>query len=97
MCTVKTNQFYIPGETNLVERLRKLAIDSGTYSTLCYIYDNISEGEKAFKDLKNLMNNKVFNFIDLTDLNYQIKVYEMLKQDKSPFIQISNQLDKKDH
>ena len=38
ICTPKTNKFYIPGETNLAERLRKRAFDSGTYSLLTYLY-----------------------------------------------------------
>jgi len=38
LCTVKTNRFYIPGETNLVERLRKDAFDRGVFSALTYLY-----------------------------------------------------------
>lgn len=38
MCSVKTNKFYIPGETNLVERLRKRAFDCGTFTALTYIF-----------------------------------------------------------
>lgn len=36
--TVKTNRFYIPGETNLVERLRKESFDKGLFATLTYIF-----------------------------------------------------------
>lgn len=38
LSTVKTNRFYIPGETHMVERLRKDAFDRGLYSTLTHIY-----------------------------------------------------------
>ena len=39
--TAKTNKFYIPGETNLVERLRKRAFDCGTYALLTYIFNKL--------------------------------------------------------
>ncbi len=38
VCTVKTNRFYIPGETKLVERLRKEAYDKGIFATLTFLY-----------------------------------------------------------
>lgn len=38
ICTVKTNRFYIPGETNIVERLRKESFDKGVFATLTFIY-----------------------------------------------------------
>jgi hypothetical protein len=41
--TVKTNRFYIPGETKMVERLRKDAFDKGIYAILTYLYYNISQ------------------------------------------------------
>ena len=41
ICTVKTNRFYIPGETKLVERLRKDAFDKGIFATLTFIYQEL--------------------------------------------------------
>ena len=38
ICTPRTNKFYIPGETNLAERLRKRAFDSGTFTLLTYLF-----------------------------------------------------------
>ena len=38
ICTPRTNKFYIPGETNLAERLRKRAFDSGTFTLLTLIF-----------------------------------------------------------
>jgi hypothetical protein len=38
LSTVKTNRFYIPGETNMIERLRKDAMDKGLYATLTQMY-----------------------------------------------------------
>jgi hypothetical protein len=38
ICTVKTNRFYIPGETKLVERLRKNAFDKGIFAALALMY-----------------------------------------------------------
>jgi len=37
VCTVKTNKFYIPGETSIAERLRKKAFDTGTFTLLCHM------------------------------------------------------------
>jgi hypothetical protein len=47
ICTVKTNRFYIPGETNIVERLRKEAFDKGIFATLTYIYKALSTKEES--------------------------------------------------
>ena len=38
VCTVKTNRFYIPGETNIVEKLRKESYDKGVFAALTLIY-----------------------------------------------------------
>lgn len=38
ICTVKTNRFYIPGETKLVERLRKDAFDKGIFAALTFLF-----------------------------------------------------------
>jgi len=43
VCTVKTNRFYIPGETNMVERLRKESFDKGLFATLTYIYKTLEK------------------------------------------------------
>lgn len=42
ICTVKTNRFYIPGETNMVERLRKESYDKGIFACLTQIYKCLS-------------------------------------------------------
>ena len=39
--TAKTTKFYIPGETNLVERLRKRAFDCGTFTLLTYLFKEL--------------------------------------------------------
>ena len=52
ICTVKTNRFYIPGETNLVERLRKESFDKGIFATLTYIYKSLSKGNDKHKYIR---------------------------------------------
>ena len=46
VCTARKTQFYIPGETNLAERLRKQAFDSGTFTLLYYINDKLKDVTK---------------------------------------------------
>ena len=43
VCAARKTQYYIPGETNLSERLRKRAFDSGTYTLLTYLYNEMKE------------------------------------------------------
>ena len=74
--TVKTNRFYIPGETKMVERLRKDAFDKGIYAILTYLYYNISQQRLA--DLKTYIKDKVLNLIELNDLYYHATVIEQL-------------------
>lgn len=46
VCSARKTQFYIPGETNLSERLRKRAFDSGTFTLLTYIYNELGDTDK---------------------------------------------------
>ena len=54
VCTARKTQFYIPGETNLSERLRKRAFDSGTFTLLTYLCNELagcnSEPYKQMRD-----------------------------------------------
>ena len=45
VCTARKTQCYIPGETNLAERLRKRAFDSGTFTLLTYLHDKLKDVE----------------------------------------------------
>ena len=87
ICTVKTNRHYIPGETNLVERMRKEAFDKGIFATLTYIYKNITAAKSA--NLKKYIKEKVLNLIELNDLVYHAHVadvlIDILKKDPSAF------------
>jgi hypothetical protein len=94
VCTVKTNRFYIPGETKLVERLRKDAYDKGIFATLTFLYQTFqsqetSGGRGKFTDIKNYIRDKVLNLIELNDLFYHANVIdqliEILKQDPNAF------------
>lgn len=78
VCTVKTNRFYIPGETKLVERLRKNAFDKGIFAVLTFIYKSISSEttRNKFSDIKNYIRDKVLNLIELGDLVYHASVIE---------------------
>jgi hypothetical protein len=49
--TVKTNRFYIPGETNMVERLRKESFDKGIFATLTYLFQTLNAKGQC-KDLR---------------------------------------------
>jgi len=51
LCTVKTSRFYIPGETHIVERLRKESFDKGIFATLTWLFQTLS-GVSYAKDLK---------------------------------------------
>ena len=71
VCTARKTQFYIPGETNLSERLRKRAFDSGTFTLLTYIFNSLKDVEKQpFKQIKEHIRDQVLNYATLTDLSY---------------------------
>lgn len=73
ICTVKTNRFYIPGETKLVERLKKDAFDKGIFATLTFLYNKMaSAGESVgrYNEIKKYIKEKVLNPIELNDLVY---------------------------
>ncbi len=94
VCTVKTNRFYIPGETKLVERLRKEAYDKGIFATLTFLYQTFQSQENGgvkgkFTDIKNYIRDKVLNLIELNDLYYHANVIDqlmdLLKKDPNMF------------
>jgi hypothetical protein len=76
ICTVKTNRFYIPGETKMAEKLRKDACDKGIFATLTFLYTKIESGKLA--DIKQYIKEKVLNLIELSDLVYHKQVIENL-------------------
>jgi hypothetical protein len=73
--TVKTNRFYIPGETKIIELLRKQAFDKGIFATLTYIYNELNR-TKSYPDIKEYIKEKVLNLIELRDLVYHSNVAE---------------------
>jgi hypothetical protein len=76
-CTVKTNRFYIPGETSVSERLRKSSFDSGIFTMLHYVIMKLKEGDD-YTPLKQHLREKVLNWVELSDLTYHAKVLKML-------------------
>lgn len=79
ICTVKTSRFYIPGETNIVERLRKQSFDKGIFATLTFIYTSL-EKSGGFADIKEYIKEKVLNLLELNDLIYHANVIEQQMQ-----------------
>lgn len=67
ICTVKTNRFYIPGETSISERLRKSSFDCGTFTMLHYIIMKLKDGPD-YTEIKQLVREKVLNWVELNDL-----------------------------
>ena len=81
VCTAKKNAYYIPGETNLSERLRKRAFDSGTFTLLTYLFNQLKDTEKSpFKQCKEYIKQSVLNYATMTDLTYHLKLINYLKQ-----------------
>lgn len=62
ICTVKTNRFYIPGETNLVERLRKESFDKGIFAALTYIFQTLNKSG-THGEIKQYVREKVLNLL----------------------------------
>ena len=60
LSTVKTNRFYIPGETNIVERLRKDSFDRGLFATLTHIFRILEQSGKC-PEIKKCIKEKVLN------------------------------------
>ena len=84
VCTARKTQFYIPGETNLSERLRKRAFDSGTFTLLTYLFNQLKDVEKQpFKAVKEHLKEQVLNYATLTDLTYHSRLIQYLKENPS--------------
>ena len=73
LCTVKTTRYFIPGETNTSERLRKYAFDSGIFTLLFFIHEKLRDVE-PFASLKEHIKTKVLNLLEYQDLTYHVKV-----------------------
>ena len=71
VCTARKTQFYIPGETNLSERLRKRAFDSGTFTLLTFIFNSLKEVDKnPYRAIRDFIKDNVLNYATMTDLTY---------------------------
>jgi len=81
ICTVQKNQFYIPGETNLSERLRKRSFDSGTFTFLQYLHNSLQHTQKEpYVEIRNMIQEHVLKHVDLTDLSYHKKVLDQMQK-----------------
>ena len=81
ICTPKTNKFYIPGETNLAERLRKRAFDTGTFTLLSYIYHQLKDRQmQELVEIREHIREKVLSYSDLNDLSYHVRLLKHLKE-----------------
>lgn len=78
-CTVKTNRYYIPGETSVSERLRKSSFDSGIFTMLNYIIMKLKDGSD-YTLLKQHLREKVLNYVELNDLTYHARVIKLLQE-----------------
>lgn len=75
---MKTNRFYIPGETSVSERLRKSSFDCGTFTMLHYVAMKLGD-KPEFTEIKQFLKEKVLNFVELNDLVYHVKVLKLLQ------------------
>ena len=80
VCTVKTNRFYIPGETSISERLRKNSFDCGSFTLLHYIVKYLQDGNPWYAEVKQYIREKVLNFVELNDLQYHAKILKTLQE-----------------
>lgn len=89
MSTVKTNRFYIPGETSVSERLRKSSFDCGTFSMLTYVLKKLKD-QAPFTEIKTYIREKVLNWLELNDLYYHAKILKLLKEQQNGQITQTN-------
>ena len=78
LSTVKTTRYYIPGETNTAERLRKYAFDCGIFTLLNYLYTNLTKDKQPFRELREYIKTKVLNLVELNDLHYHSTVLKAI-------------------
>jgi hypothetical protein len=79
LCTARTNRFYIPGETNLAERIRKRAFDSGTFTVVTHLFRSLKGNEKPpFATIRQEIRSKVLNLLELPDLLYHVRVLDIM-------------------
>ena len=80
VCTARKTQFYIPGETNLSERLRKRAFDSGTFTLLTYLFNQLKDvQDNPFKAIREHIQQQILNYETMTDLVYHAKLLTYLR------------------
>lgn len=79
VCSARKTQFYIPGETNLSERLRKRAFDSGTFTLLTHLFNELRDVDtNPFKAIREHIRDQVLTYATMTDLNYHQRLLGFL-------------------
>ena len=80
VCTARKTTAYIPGETNLAERLRKRAFDSGTFTLLTYLFSQLKNVDRnPFKAIKDHIKDQVLNYATISDLTYHLRLLTFIK------------------
>jgi hypothetical protein len=80
VCTIKKIPYYVPGESNLQERLRKRSLDSGCFSVLCQIYLELSEETRSpFTEILRELS-ELLGYADIADLCYHLRVLDLMDQ-----------------
>lgn len=63
----------------MTERLRKRAFDSGTFTLLTYIYNELKNVEEnPFKAIRQHIKEQILNYATITDLTYHTKLLSFI-------------------
>lgn len=66
---------YIPGETNVAGQLRKKAFECGSYLVLVHIATALGKYKhQHYQELNSYIERKFFNYIEMNDLEFNLKV-----------------------
>ena len=94
VCTARKTQFYIPGETNLSERLRKRAFDSGTFTLLTYLYNQLKDvQDNPFKAIREHIQQQILNYETMTDLVYHSKLLTYIRDNPQLITEAQHQIE----
>ena len=71
---------YVPGETSIVDQLKKRSFELGAYSTLVLVSSLISIADEEYSEIRTYVESRFFNLLEMRDLEYNLSVVRAAQQ-----------------
>ena len=95
VCSLHCSRVYIPGETHTADQLSKRSYDCGSYALLVTVSALVSQNPEPYQQVKQALETKFFNMLEMSDLEYNLKLIKMARDQKLPPLVAEEEIENK--